>query len=445
MDQRQRPGKEFQQNLHAKKSHGSRFSFSPSQVAERSNILAQGTTAGIGGYMREAIRLVSFGIVTYFLLLVAAAGQQTGSNAPKGAVLRMPSPATNNSPANAQQTVFYVGKVLLDTGIAPATPVPIVRICNGTSRRETYTAGDGSFSFLVGDRFRDVTPDASDDTRTFGADSQFSRGAIVPTNSNSPMSAVSACELRAELPGYTSTSIRLDPSMNNSSVGIIMLHSRIKKAEGMVTVASLEVPVKARKEFEKGSEQVEKGNLVDAEKSLRKAIDEYPKFAEAWTRLGDLEQRRKNTEAAKQDYLEAMNSDPNFPLPYLRMALIEAQASSWEQTRKLTERTISLDPVDFPLAYYYNAVAEYNLKNVPKAESSALRAEALDKQHLEPRIELLLASIYVSKDAYSAAADHYRAYIKLVPDGPLTAHVKIDLAKIEQLARSQAPTPPANQ
>ena len=393
--------------------------------------------------MRKSTRLASLASVIVCLLPLAAA-QQSGSNAGKGAVLRLPSRTTTNSPANAQQTVFYTGKVLLDTGIAPSAPVPILRMCNGFSRRETYSANDGSFSFMVGDRFRDVTPDASDDTRTFSADSQFSRSAIVSTSQNNPVSAMADCELRAELPGYTSTSIRLDPSMNNSSVGIIMLHSRTKKADGMVTVASLEVPAKARREFEKGSEQLEKGNLVEAEKSLRKAIDQYPNFAEAWTRLGDLEQRRKNTDAAMQDYQEAIKADPYLPLPYLRMALLEAQASHWEQTRRLAEKLISLDPVDFPLAYYYEAVAEFNLNHLAKAESSAQRAESMDKQHVEPRIELLLASIYVAKESYSVAADHYRAYLKLVPDGPLTARVKTDLAKIEELAKSQVPPSPAN-
>ena len=393
--------------------------------------------------MREPIRFASPAILICCLLPLAAA-QQSGSNAGKGGVLRLPNRTTTNSSANAQQTIFYTGRVLLDTGIAPSTPVPILRMCNGFSRRETYSASDGSFSFMVGDRFRDVTPDASDDTRTFGADSQFARSAIVTTNQNNAQSIVADCELRAELPGYTSTSIRLDPSMNNSSVGIIMLHSRTKKADGMVTVASLEVPAKARKEFEKGSEQLEKGNVVEAEKSLKKAIDQYPKFAEAWTRLGDLEQRRKNTDAAIQDYQEAINADPNLPLPYLRMALLEAQASHWEQTRKLAGKLISLDPVDFTLAYYYEAVAEFNLNHLAKAESGALRAESMDKQHTEPRIELLLASIYVAKESYSAAADHYRAYLKLTPDGPLTARVKTDLAKIEELAKSQGPPPPAS-
>ena len=394
--------------------------------------------------MRGHVQFASVAILICSLLPLAAA-QQTGSNSGKGTVLRPSTRTTNNSPANVQQPVFYAGKVILDTGIAPSNPVPILRMCNGISRRETYSAADGSFSFMVGGRYNsEVLQDASDDTHNFGADSQYSRSTIVGANQTNSQSVVSDCEIRAELAGYSSTSIRLDPSMNNSLVGVILLHSRTKKAAGMVTAASLAVPAKARRDFEKGSEQLEKGNLVEAEKSLRKAVDQYPPFAEAWTRLGDLEQRRTNTAAAKQDYQEAINFDPNFPLSYLRMALLEAQGSNWEQTRKLTEKLISLDPVDFPLGYYYNAVAEFNLTHTAKAESSALRAESMDKQHAEPRIELLLASIYVAKDSYSLAADHYHEFLKLAPESPLSARVKTDLAKIEELAKSQVPAPPTS-
>jgi len=329
----------------------------------------------------------------------------------------------------------------MDAGMEPPSPVAVLRVCNGFRHRETYTGSDGTFSFMVGDRSNDMLPDASEDTRGFGQyNGQTTSNANPMTLGQSNFqSPISDCELRADLAGYASSAIHLDPSMANSNVGVIILHNRGKKAGGMVSVASLEVPSKARKDYEKGSEDLEKENLAEAEKSLRKAIDQYPKFAEAWLRLGDLELRRKNMEGSMKDYQQARDADPNFSLPYLRMAFLSAVASNWEQTRQLTERLISLDPVSFPLGYYYNAVAEFNLHHTAKAETSALRAESMDKQHAEPRVELLLASIYNSKGAYSSAADHYRAYLKLVPNGPLTDRVKNDLAKTEELAKSQAP------
>lgn len=384
-------------------------------------------------------------ILTSFVLFAAiGSAQQGGGDSHKIPPTRGTTRTPTTSQPSPQQPVFYTGKVILDTGTPAPTQVAILRNCNGVSRRQTYTAGDGSFSVMIGDRnFSETAPDATEDSRGFGADSPFSMANLAGTNPSNPQSIMADCELRAELPGYSSSYIRLDGSMANTNVGVIVLHSRTKKADGMVTVASLEVPSKARKEYEKGSELLEKGDLSGAEKSFHKAIEQYPKFAEAWTRLGDLEQRRRNTDLAREDYQEAISADPNLPVPYLRMAFLEAVASNWEQTRKLAERVIALDPTDFPTAYYYAAVAEFNLQHSEKAESAALHAEAMDKAHAEPRIQLLLASIYSAKQDYTAAAQHYRTYLKLVPDGPLTEHVKTNLAKTEEMAKAQNPPNPS--
>jgi tetratricopeptide (TPR) repeat protein len=329
----------------------------------------------------------------------------------------------------------------MDSGMAPPASVPILRVCNGVIRRQGFTSSDGSFSFTVGDRAGDMLADASEDSRDVSSMGQTAVNSTMAAAQNNMQSPIADCELRAEFSGYASTVIRLDQTMANSNVGIIMLHSRTKKSDGMVSVASLEVPPKARKEYEKGSESLEKGEYPEAEKRLQKAIELDPKFAEAWVRMGDLEQRRKNLDRAIENYQQAINADPNFPLPYLRMAYLSAVSRDWEQTRKLTERLVALDPVDFPLAYYYNAAAELNLKHIDKAESSALRAESMDKQHAEPSVELLLAAIYTAKGSYSSAADRYRQYLKLVPDGPLTPRVKTDLAHTEEMAKSQTPAP----
>jgi cytochrome c-type biogenesis protein CcmH/NrfG len=384
--------------------------------------------------------LVGASFFVSVVLLTSSAAQQAGggtkTNQPKTP------PRANPSQTVPAPTIYYMGRVVLDTGMEPPTPVAVIRVCNGSGRREAFTSSDGSFSFMVGDRSNANMPDASEDMRQFGSDTQFSRSNPLTVGPDSPESTVADCELRADLAGYSSSTIRLDPSMNNSNVGVIILHSRSKKAEGMISVASLQVPTKARREYEKGSELLEKGDLVEAEKSLRKAIDQYPKFAEAWLRLGDLKQRQKNIEGAMSDYQEAINTDPNFSLPYVRMAFLSALTSKWEQTHKLCERLISLDPVNFPLAYYYDAVAEYNLNHLAPAETNAMRAENLDKLHSEPRVELLLASIYSAKGDHASAAEHYRLYLKLVPNGPLNERVKADLAKSEEMAKSQGATPP---
>ena len=87
------------------------------------------------------------------------------------------------------------------------------------------------------------------------------------------------------------------------------------------------------------------------------------------------------------------------------------------------------------MAYYYNAVANYNLDHLQAAEENALKAERLDKAHGEPRVEILLGLIYTAKQNYPAAAQHYQTYLQIAPNGPLTTQVKSDLAKCEEMAK----------
>jgi len=94
-----------------------------------------------------------------------------------------------------------------------------------------------------------------------------------------------------------------------------------------------------------------------------------------------------------------------------------------------------LDSARYPMAYYYNAVANYNLDHLQAAEENALKAERLDKAHGEPRVEILLGLIYTAKQNYPAAAQHYQTYLQIAPNGPLTAQVKSDLAKCEEMAK----------
>lgn len=55
-----------------------------------------------------------------------------------------------------------------------------------------------------------------------------------------------------------------------------------------VSVVDLQVPGKPRSEFESGCEALRKKKTADAEKHLRKAVQQYEKYAAAWVLLGQL-------------------------------------------------------------------------------------------------------------------------------------------------------------
>jgi tetratricopeptide (TPR) repeat protein len=345
---------------------------------------------------------------------------------------------------NLPRTTFIVGKVVMSDGSAPPGAVAIVSVCGTNTRREAMAHPDGSFSFMLGDRTSSIVQDASNSDRP----TDIFSGTNTSMTSNTPGSAptqfdnrsLQTCELRAELQGYQSSHLEF-PSMpsGTTNIGVLVLRGHGTKSDAAVSVTSLKAPSEARKNFEKAKAQLEKGKLDEAEGSLRKAVDDYPQYAEAWYMLGKLQTQKKDGAGAHASYEAAIKADPSYPPPYLYLAQAAAQAHQWQDALSLTDRLLALDASRYLMAYYYNGVANYNLDHLPAAEVSALKAEGLDKTHSEPRIEILLAMIYTAKQNYSAAAEHYKTYLQIVPDGPLTAQVKSDLAKCEEMAKVNGP------
>jgi tetratricopeptide (TPR) repeat protein len=378
-------------------------------------------------------------LVVITLLAWSGAPAQTGSRPSSRTTPSTPSGSGDNLP----QTIMVVGKVVMADGSALPGQVTIVSLCGSNSHREAVARPDGSFSFVLGDRSSSVVQDASNSNQS---DSIYPGKTSGMTNNPGGAPAefdtrtLADCQLIADLHGYQSSHAAF-PGMPSGTinVGVLVLHSHGSKSDAVVSVTSLQAPGNARKEFEKGKVQLDKGKLEDAEASLRKAVDEYPRYAEAWYFLGNVQTAKKDSAAAHTSYEQAQKADPSYPPPYLPLARAAALAHQWQDALVYSDRLIALDAAKYPMAYYYSATANYNLNHLPEAEASALKAENLDKAHAEPRLEIQLGLLYTAKQNYSAAAEHYRTYVQLVPDGPLTAQVKSDLAKCEEMAKASGP------
>ena len=54
--------------------------------------------------------------------------------------------------------------------------------------------------------------------------------------------------------------------------------------------------------------------------------------------------------------------------------MLAAQEQKWADSSQYLDRAMKLDPIDFPQAWYVDAVANYNLKKYDVAEKSAREA-----------------------------------------------------------------------
>jgi superkiller protein 3 len=219
--------------------------------------------------------------------------------------------------------------------------------------------------------------------------------------------------------------------MDNPDVGTIVLR-RIAGVEGLTTsMTTLQAPKDAKKAFDKSRDLLKKNKAAEAQKELEKAVQIYPKYAVAWFQLGQIHQNGKRTEDARNAYQQALAADSKYVNPYMQLAAIAAGEQKWQEVADSTDRLVKLNPVDFPQAFFYNSVANYNLQNFEVAEKSAREAVKLDTQHRMPKAQHLLGILLAMRNELAPAAEHMRGYLQFAPQAADVDQVRKQLTEIE--------------
>lgn len=361
-------------------------------------------------------------------------------------------PATTAPPASSvPQGLFVHGKVVLANGLKLTEPIAIERVCNGAVRKEGYTDFKGSFEIQLGkgDTARDATESGRDVFQnsgnhgpTQGMDSDY--GISNPNTSRSPdvtHPELLGCELRASLPGFTSSSaaLRVDGSSWDLNVGTIVL-TRMENVEGAtISLTSMSAPPDAQRAYEKAEKAVDAHKYSEAEKELAKAVKVYPAYAAAWSMLGEVHRSQNKLDTAREEYNRAITADPQFVNPYFGLAVLAVHEKNWEDTVKYTNQVAKLNPAAFPMALMYNGAANFYLGHLDAAEESAKRFKQMDANHLHPDSALLLSNILAAKHDYDGAAQQLEEYLKLVPNAANAIEVKNQLEQLKNMNVAKKP------
>jgi tetratricopeptide (TPR) repeat protein len=245
------------------------------------------------------------------------------------------------------------------------------------------------------------------------------------------------CELRAELSGFSSSSIHLASSttFDGRDVGVIWLH-RISGAPGdnAVSITTLAAPKAAKKNFDKGRELGRTGNFSAAAAHFQEAVKIYPRFAEAWVDLGFTQYKMRSPAAAESSALNAKDIDPKLAGIYQILGYVAADRQDWNATAHYLEEAERLNPLSSPLPWYISAVAYYQMRRYNEAERSIRQEIQVDAGRHYRRAQFLLGLILVAKNEIARGSQILRDYLASSPD---PADVK---AANAMLSRLEVPT-----
>ncbi|MCU1328547.1 MAG: repeat-containing protein [Bryobacterales bacterium] len=291
------------------------------------------------------------------------------------------------------------GKIAMDDGSAIPPRIAVLLSCSSAGGRAlvSYTNATGQFSFP------------------------------------SQNSSVQDCVVQASAKGYTSEPIGAMKAISSGSgnVGILKLH-RLSTTQGVTTSqTSLTAPKDATKAFEQGMALVKKGKPEAAVKDFEKATTIYPKFAEAWYQLGRSQLAAAANDAAIVSLKKAVEADPLLVGPQVQLGILAGQRKDWAESAKLLDVALELDPVDYPTAWFPDAVANLNLQKYDQAEKAAREALRLDPEHKNPKVEYVLGLALAEKADLKGAAAAMKSYLAHAPKAPDADHVREMIAQFE--------------
>jgi tetratricopeptide (TPR) repeat protein len=347
-------------------------------------------------------------------------------------------PGSQPSGSEGDFVMFLAGKVATDDGSKLPNNVMIERVCNARVRQQIYAAPAGDFSMQLGSLIDSAMDSSADESSQSAVPGKFADTGI-------PRQELAKCDLRASISGFQSpviSLVALDAYSKNVDVGTIVVHRTAKVEGATLNAAAFKAPKDALSAYLKGLDAEKSGKLLIARKNFEKAVQVYPAYAHAWFQLGNVLEKSNDSEAARTAYTRATTADAKYLPPYLSLASMAFHAGNWTEVihftdsilaldpfKDLTGYTMELDPYACAEAYFYNAVANYNVHNFADAERSALKAEHLFAP--SPQLHLLLAELFTRKGDYVTAISELQIYLDLVPHAKDADSVRTQLAKLQ--------------
>jgi tetratricopeptide (TPR) repeat protein len=198
---------------------------------------------------------------------------------------------------------------------------------------------------------------------------------------------------------------------------------------GVVPAARLNVPDKAQKEFQKGSECLNKKEWADAKKHFEGAIAAYAQYDVAYNGLGMALASAGDSKAARPVFEKAISLNENFAEAYRNLAKISLAERKFEEVDQLLTQSLSADPLN-SWALAYSAYAELQLRKFDEAIAHARKAHGVEHKGLAS-VHIVAALALEATDRTAEAAGEYRTYLQEEPNGRDAPRAREKLASLE--------------
>jgi len=186
-------------------------------------------------------------------------------------------------------------------------------------------------------------------------------------------------------------------------------------AGGTVSVAQYRVPERAREELRKAREASTKGKVTEAQNHVARALEIYPKYADALTMRAILKLAARNAEGAVQDLEQAIQYDGSYAMAYLVLGSAFNSEAKFDDAIRALQRGETLSP-DAWQGYFEMGKAYLGKTDYAAALHELNRAQSLAPPDY-PLIHLIRAHVLMQLDRYAEAVTDLQTYLEKNPEG----------------------------
>lgn len=218
---------------------------------------------------------------------------------------------------------------------------------------------------------------------------------------------------------FTGPSFYIDPldSLNIQMISVRRTAEAIAAERGgaAVSAAELNIPDKARKQFEKGERLLAENNLREAIKYFTRASDLYPQYAAAFDATG-MALARTSPHDSKAFFQKAIDADKQYAAGYRHLAKAYMGEKQYPDAERLLTQAATLDPRSAEVLFLLALTQQKQQKHEAAIENAA-------RAHLLPHPEYATVHLVAGESCLrlgriAEAISEYNQYLVEAPLGP---------------------------
>jgi tetratricopeptide (TPR) repeat protein len=218
-----------------------------------------------------------------------------------------PSADLESSPVRLDMTVVYANEQTLSVPVR----VRLVYLANMATVEERFTDSAGRITF----------------------------GSVLPGKYSANVTGAGILD--------AAENIEVQPHKTTHSIIHVRPAEKIDSSKGpggTVTLTDLNIPEKARKEFDSGAEAMDHGDSAGAVKHFERAAKIYPNFASAFNNLGVIAAQQKHFDAARTYFEKAVSLNDHLPDAYLNLRKLDLNQQKFQDAKQPLAKVLAMEP-----------------------------------------------------------------------------------------------------